>query len=177
MYIRNRFKDLEFVQKEFETVCRDFFPRWAKARQWKVRFRDKYNLKMSRCGDLCVGVCDHESKTIYLLSYYISTRYKYIDTNRLMRATGCPRLTPKQAIQSLLIHEICHTVTSKPEGHGKRFQKRILTASKKAKDLNRYRLSETLQFEAKWVLPEKDREDRIIHAALKRNKKYKEIVG
>jgi hypothetical protein len=77
----------------------------------------------------------------------------------------CVELTPRQALWFLLIHEVCHAVNNPFEGHGKRFQQRILKAGEKAAEIGHLRLSKALRKEAeltKYVWIDEKREKRLI---------------
>jgi hypothetical protein len=163
---------IEFLQKQFRTIKEEFFPRWDKKQEWGVRLSRDKELSPA-LGDTAVGQCNSESKNIVIQSIddFSPVGRRIADIKMIIFSSCTKKLSPKQQLQLLLIHEICHAVT--PDGHGKRFQKRLLKASERAKELGRKRLANALREEAgemKYV-DRFDKEERI------KRKRLLEIVN
>lgn len=135
-------KEREYLRREFQTVCREFFPRWKGREEYKVKATWKLNLgSIGRCQAKTIliksdGFLRFDLKK--LVSFYASKTF----------GNGI-RLTPKQALECLLIHEICHAVIRGGLPHGKRWRDRMFVASNRAKELGRKRLAESISNEAK----------------------------
>jgi len=60
------------IQKWFDDTRKEFFPRWDKKQEWKIRISkydelDLINLTTGRI-EKCLGACKHQSKTILIRS-------------------------------------------------------------------------------------------------------------
>jgi hypothetical protein len=137
--IKPKTRERKFVQGQLELVRKKFFPKWDRKREWTIKF---YMYDPSS-----YGRCDHKSKTIFVS---FCSGFLHCDLKRLVsdiRSMGV-KLTPRQALWFLLIHEVCHAVNNPFEYHGARFQQRMLKVSKRAEEIGHLRLSEALYEEA-----------------------------
>jgi hypothetical protein len=111
----------------FRALCRDFFPRWRDSASWTI-MEDSHGSWVDTQGNTQTtteqGYCDGTTKTIY-----VNNGWKDRAECRL-----------------LIIHEICHAVTS--GGHGKRFCTRLRQAAQRASALGDMTLSAQLLEEA-----------------------------
>jgi hypothetical protein len=135
-------KDLKYLlQEEFLAVRKEFFPRWDRKQEWKVKLN--YNCKISGY----IANCNRESKTIFLSVGDSPPPF--------MSKPGNYR---KLVIRCLLVHEICHDLT--PAGHGKRFQQRMSATAKRAEELGNVEMAERLQAEIQSELPLAEQQER-----------------
>ena len=146
-------KEREYLRGEFDAVCKEFFPRWKNAGEWKVKAT--WKIDPGFFGE-CHHESSHEPKTILIKSEGLL----HSDLKRLVsfydnrhrtwhgKIVGV-RLTSKQALQCLLIHEICHSVTQYGLPHGKRWRDRMLIASERAKNLGLKKIAQRLYEEIK----------------------------
>ena len=105
------------LEREFDAVRRNFFPRWDRNRDWKPRMvRDPYGAS---------GRCRPDTKTI--------------------EVSPSTPLEGDNGLTMLLIHEIAHAVT--PHGHGRSWQRRMEKAAQRAEALGRPDLAEQLRAE------------------------------
>ena len=115
------------AEAAFDLVGDALFPRWNR-KPWTVRVENP-----TLADGLC-GLCDWESKTIYLPPETVSD-----DRTRLL-------LT--------VTHEVCHAVTH--SGHGKRFRERLRKAAKDAEKTELADLADLLRSEADFYEPQDD---------------------
>ena len=105
---RNRLKSL------FESICKDFFPQWDNAKNWRSKLKPRLPSR---------GLCCHEKKEIQIRTVFEN----------------------EDELDSLLIHEICHAIA--PGNHTKRWNERMVKASKKADELGRHEVASLLSKE------------------------------
>jgi hypothetical protein len=107
-------------RKIFKDVAKEFFPRWN---------HEGWSVKQEYISDLMGGwgACSPRTKTILI-----------------EKRLGCGHVT---LIKSLLIHEICHAVTS--GGHSTRFLNRLRKAERHAQSTGRIQLAEMIEWGAK----------------------------
>ena len=104
------------LAREFTTVRKVYFPKWDRMRRWRCHF-----LRATMVTSDCHGHCDDEKKIIY------------VSKNA-------------EDLIALLIHEICHALTSSAN-HGRTWQERMLKAAKVADRIGHSRLAEFLRQE------------------------------
>ena len=109
----------EELEREFESVRQDFFPRWDRGRQWKIEKCTQHP------EDDYPGYCERGKKVISV--YSESNSWVMYD------------------LKTLLIHEICHAVTRGT--HGVEFIRRLRKARDRAKEIRRMDLAESLEKE------------------------------
>jgi hypothetical protein len=113
--------------KFFNEIRSYYFPRWDIERKWAIEERTR------RPGTIEDGGCDTENKTIC-----VSPLREHSDGE----------------LYVLIIHEICHAVTTLY--HGKKFKSRLLKAANKAQDMGNLTLAEKLRAEANLYAPGRD---------------------
>ena len=176
LYRRRIRKDREYLQKQFESVCKEFFPRWRGWKDWKVKSSYLFD---------ALGLCDRERKTIFLKS----DGFLCHDLKRLVHRFGYRErswngvgktigsgLTPKQSLQCFFIHEICHAVTHHGLPHGKNWRDRIVLASKRARELGRKNLAQHLYQEKDLKFLESD-ERREVELLRKARRQFRKEVN
>ncbi len=103
----------------YKYVCKTFFPRFDLKKGWTVKYStDKRYL----------GYCDRDNKII--------------SVNKSISGKD------KNALELLLIHEMCHVVTK--NYHGKEWQKRMSATIKVAESIDRFDLIEKIRAEIKF---------------------------
>jgi len=99
------------LRRAFKDVRKNFFPRWDRKGQWTVK-----KVKHLPISAPTIAYCNHFLKTIFV---------NYLPNN-------------KNSLFSLLIHEICHAITSGQ--HKKRWEIRMLKAADKAQKMGNMQL-------------------------------------
>ena len=111
----------------FQELSRVYFPRWRGAPMWTIRQGSRARWRNAQ-GEVCTsseqGFCDDLTKTIW-----VNTR--------------------PDTLELVIIHEICHAVTS--GGHDSQFCKRMRAAAKQATQLGNIVLAEKLEREAAMI--------------------------
>ena len=111
--------DLTKVRKMFQQVRKDFFPRWDRKHQWRLKVGQKYQ------GRAVDGYCDQEHRIIFIRRDHLNS-------------------SPTE-LETILIHEICHAVT--PGSHGNPFIRRLEQAKTHAIGLEKNDLAQQLDGE------------------------------
>jgi hypothetical protein len=116
------------LKKSSEFVRKEFFPRWDKKREWTIRKLTKKDLKELKIKGPCRGRCERKIKTILIrfLSHFQHNQ---------------------NSLYFLLIHEICHAVTT--GHHWARWRKRMLRASERARRKGNKELSNMILHDLK----------------------------
>jgi hypothetical protein len=140
----------EFLQKEFEIVKKEFSPRLRKRvtakfekNLWCYDFSAKYIINS-------LGQYDPESRTISINTW--EPGFLFYNLEKLQKHLNLfskVRLTQKQSLHHLLIHEICHAIIEETLPHGKKWRERMLKASQRAYELGRMRLARKMLEEVK----------------------------
>ena len=94
------------LQREFDEIRRQFFPRWARGAHWHATFGYRSSERDA------LGHCDLETKTIFVAPF--------LRKQRLAR-------------RHTLVHEVCHAVAGL--GHGEKFSRRLRGAARRAETL------------------------------------------
>lgn len=108
------------LSQRFQRIKREFFPRWDKNNQWRIRQDKRYK----RPG---YAECQAERKTIKV------NLYKLDNLNRNIS---------EDDVDQLIIHEICHAVVN--QYHGPNFYKRIKEVRLHAESIGRRSLAELI---------------------------------
>jgi hypothetical protein len=103
------------LQRAFRDVRRIFFPRWDPKGQWAVK-----KVRHLPISAPVIACTNHSLKTIFI---------NYLSNN-------------KNNLYSILIHEICHAITSGQ--HNKRWEKRMMRSADKARKISNMQLSKMI---------------------------------
>lgn len=111
---------LASLKRAFREIRRQFFRRWDPSEDWRIKMGSP-----DYSGSWILGYCARHTKTIYV-------------KDRIIAAGG-------DELKSLVIHEICHAITS--DTHGKTWIKCMERAAKRAKTLGLSSLADMLSQE------------------------------
>lgn len=103
------------LQRTFRDVRRNFFLRWDPRGQWAVK-----KVRHLPISAPVIAYTNHSLKTIFI---------NYLPNN-------------KNNLYSILIHEICHAITSGQPN--KRWEKRMMKSADKARKIGNIQLSEMI---------------------------------
>jgi len=144
--MKNCFKNLPYLQKQFELVKKEFFPRWDRKQRWKLELVHSKDTRLMLPGVFLLAWCDRESKTILFRARKISHSL-FFDLRWGISYYGneCPF---EQMVHCILIHEICHARTPDTGlGHGSTFQRHMDEAAWRAGELGYKKMKELLRAE------------------------------
>lgn len=132
MELKDRWKKIDYFQKQFEQVKKDFFPRWDRRQQWRVELVHSKDPRVILPGGFILARSDRESKTILFRARWISYSL-FFDLKWLISYYGneCPL---EQMVRCFLIHEICHA-RAPGLGHGSTFRRHMEEAAWRAGEL------------------------------------------
>jgi hypothetical protein len=105
--------DLLRLIDSFEFVRKEFFPRWDNKKEWLIKKLTVKDRKELGIKGPCMGRCEREIKTILIQALKL-----------FLLPHG------ENSLHWLLIHEICHAVSS--DSHGRRWKNRMLRMSELA---------------------------------------------
>lgn len=120
-------QSVQTLTAELQLVCRDYFPRWRHAHRWRL-------MRGARASWV-----DTEGHRQY------TSEHGHCDRTTRRIHVSIPRDTPLER-QVVLIHEICHAVTTC--GHGTAFCRRLRQAAARAQALGDAALESALTQEA-----------------------------